>query len=144
MKLTPKIEADGLRAYEQVCAFEALVRRRIPWIYAGFFVVSLAFGVALLQMGHARAGAALLSGSVCFAVWTWLDWRKQQARYAVNLRMLAELEAMYGDQLPWIQVEKHFAELDRIKAEMEAEKIAAALKQVRREMAEGEGNFRQD
>jgi hypothetical protein len=49
-------------------------------------------------------------------------------RYTKNLRLLAEQEKVYGDQLPWVQVEKHLAALDRLKRELEQEKIAMALK----------------
>jgi hypothetical protein len=35
--------------------------------------------------------------------------------------LLATLESEYGDDLPWIQVEKHFAELEKLKREMAAE-----------------------
>ena len=47
------------------------------------------------------------------------QWRQLQARYGRNLRLLAQLKAgAWGRRLPWIQVEKHFAELEKLKREM--------------------------
>jgi len=44
MKLTPEMETKGLKAYEQVRAFEALQRRGLPWIYAGFTGIMVVLG----------------------------------------------------------------------------------------------------
>jgi hypothetical protein len=121
MKLTPEIETQGMRAYEQVCAFEALQRRGLPHIYAGFAGLLVASGLVAFRKGYPSVAAGLLAGAVLFGIWTWLDWHRQKARYAKNLKLVAELEEAYGDQLPWIQVENHFAELERLQREMEEE-----------------------
>jgi hypothetical protein len=44
-----------------------------------------------------------------------------RASYAANLKLLAELDAAYGDQLPWRQVEKHLAELEQLKRDLAEE-----------------------
>ena len=46
------------------------------------------------------------------------QWKQLAARHARNLRLLAELKAEYGEQLPWVQVEKHFAALEELKREI--------------------------
>lgn len=134
-------EEEGLKAYEQVRAFEA-VRRRLPWIYSIFYLLVVIVGLALLQAHRESLALALGTGMICLAVWSWLDWRKQKARYARNLALLATLEEAYGDALPWMQVENHFRELDRLKEELAREKIGEALRDVRQDWEDRSGEGR--
>jgi hypothetical protein len=130
MKLTPELETKGLKAYEQVRAFEALQRRGLPWIYGGFVVVLVVLGAVTLGLSVPRLAAAFGICAVWFALWSGLNWRKQKARYGENLRRVGEMEALYGNQLPWVQVEAHFAALEKLKGELARERIGAALKEV--------------
>lgn len=122
MKLTPEIEARGLKAYEQVCAFEALRRRKLPWIYAGFTLILLASGVAMLDFKELKLAEVFLISAFFFGLGSGLSWRKLLARYAANAKLVEELETTYGDELPWIKVEKHFAELAKLQRELAMEK----------------------
>jgi len=124
MKLTPEIEAKGLKAYEQVCAFEALRRRKLPWIYTGFSLLLAALGVLMLRHDQLKLAEAFLLGAVLFAWGSGWSWRKLMARYAVNVQVVNELEKTYGDQLQWVKVEKHFAALAKLQRELAMEKRA--------------------
>jgi hypothetical protein len=46
------------------------------------------------------------------------QWKQLAARHANNLRLLANLKAEYGEELPWVQVENHFAQLEKLKREI--------------------------
>jgi hypothetical protein len=59
--------------------------------------------------------------ALVFSLGLWGNWIRLRARYAENLRLLTELEDTYGDQLPWVQMERHFAALDELKRELAEE-----------------------
>jgi hypothetical protein len=120
--MIPQAESDaGLLAYEQTLAFAALRRKRLPWIYALFTLALAAAG------GAALAGHVLILTLVCwgcalffalFAIW---NWRRLQALDVRNRALLTELHAKYGDDLPWLEVERQMAELEKLKVEISAE-----------------------
>ena len=122
MKLEPKIEAEGLKAYEQAGAFERLRQWRLPLAYGVFPLVPALCGFGLLAAGHAGMATAHFLVAVLFAGGAWLHWRRLQAKYAKNLHLLAEMEKTYGDRLPWIQVENHFAALERLERDLAEER----------------------
>jgi hypothetical protein len=122
MKAPPKIEAEGLRAYDQVCAFERLRRRRLPVIYCGITLLIVICGFALMIIDRPVWALICLMLAIFFSGVSWLNWRKLTRGYAKNLEFLAELESAYGDELPWIAVEKHFAALEQLKSNLEEEK----------------------
>jgi hypothetical protein len=134
MKLTPQAESEGLRAYEQVRAFENLRSWRLPLSYLLFSLIPMATGIGLLKMGHTTMGEWHLAGALLFMAGSCFHWHWLLKRYARNLQLLAAQERLYGDQLPWVQVEKHLAALDRLKRDLEREKIAEALKGVKETM----------
>ncbi len=115
----------GLKAYEQVRAFERLRTWRLPVTYAAAPLVPAVFGVALLRVGHPGWFAVGAGVAVFVAVRVWLEWKRLHRLYAENLTLLAKLEAAYGDALPWVQVENHFAALGEIQREI-AEKRGQA------------------
>jgi hypothetical protein len=112
MALTPEIEARGMKAYEQARAFERLRSWRLPLSYAVFALVPALIGAAMWSVGHATMAGFNFLAAVVLAWMGRFQWKQLHARHERNLRLLAELKAEYGDQLPWIQVEKHFAELE--------------------------------
>ena len=121
MKAPPKIEAEGLRAYDQVCAFERLRRRRLPVIYCTITLLILICGFALMSIDYPVWASTCLVLAIFFSGMAWFSWRKLTQRYEKNLGFLAELESTYGDDLPWIEVEKHFAALEQLKSNLEEE-----------------------
>jgi hypothetical protein len=134
MKLTPQAESEGLRAYEQVRAFERLRSWRLPLSYLLFSLIPMVTGIGVLKMGHTTLGELHLATALFFMTGSCFHWHWLLKRYAKNLGLLAEQERLYGDQLPWVQVEKHFAALDRLKSELDREKIGEALKSVKEAM----------
>lgn len=125
MKLPPQIEQEGLIAYEQVGAFEDLQRRRLPAIYGGLTLLFVICGGAML-LANLPAGALLCLGiAILFPLWAGFEWWRLRLRYQENRRRLAELESQYGDQLPWLQVERHFAALEQLRADLAEEKRKA-------------------
>lgn len=123
MKPGAEIVEQGLRAYEQAGAFERLRgRRALLFLYglppAGLILLGWVAG----DLGH----AALAEGCVAAAIFTLLftvwNWRRLRARHAQNLALLARLEKEHGDDLPWLEVERHLAALDRLVADLEQEK----------------------
>jgi hypothetical protein len=46
------------------------------------------------------------------------NWRWLKARDVRNRALLADLQAKYGDDLPWLQVERQLAEIEKLKTEM--------------------------
>ncbi len=94
----------------------------MPLGYALFPLVRVLCGAGLFKTGHAGMAAAHFLAGVLFAWGAWFHWKTLQAKYAKNLELLAGLERTYGDQLPWIQVENHFAALERLERELAEEK----------------------
>jgi protein-S-isoprenylcysteine O-methyltransferase Ste14 len=119
---------DGLRAYEQVLAFAALRKKRLRLIYVLFTLVLAGMGVAALIIScyrdAARAnvdalmGVAFLIIAAAFALFAIWNWRRLQALDVRNRALLARLHAQYGDDLPWLQVERQMDEIRKIEAEL--------------------------
>jgi hypothetical protein len=124
MKLTPQAEMEGLRVYEQVRAFERVRSWRLPLCYLIFAMIPMATGAGLLKMDYPVLGELHLATAFFFMAGSGVHWHWLLKRYAKNLQFLAEQEKVYGDQLPWVQVEKHFAALDRLQRDLEREKMA--------------------
>jgi ABC-type bacteriocin/lantibiotic exporter with double-glycine peptidase domain len=122
MKAPPQVEAEGLRIYDKACAFERLRRRRLPAIYCGVTLLIVMSGFALMFINRPLWALLCLVLAVFFSGMAWLNWRKLMRGYAKNLEILTELENTYGEDLPWIQVEKHLAALEQLKSNLEEEK----------------------
>ena len=125
MKPSPEIEVKGLKAYEQAGAFERLRTWRLPLSYIVFVLIPLVNGIVLLKHGHAAMAWRNLGCALLFSFFTWWHWLRLKMRYAQNLQLLAELERLYGDQLSWVKMEKHFAELEELQRELEEERREA-------------------
>jgi ABC-type bacteriocin/lantibiotic exporter with double-glycine peptidase domain len=125
MKPTLASETAGLRAYEQVNAFVALQRRSLPLIYCGLTLLLVLCGAMMLAFDHPWLALVLLVLAVVFPLWTWLRWRALRERHVKNLLLLEQLQARYGDGLPWLQVERHLAALAELEGELAREKRAS-------------------
>jgi hypothetical protein len=127
MILPPEIETEGWLAYEQARAFENLRRKRVPEIYAGIFVVVIV-ATLLTALTHPKSvlAAGGFGAAAIYAVVGWLKWSSLRVRHASNLRRLAELEAKYGMNLPWLEVERHLAALAELRGELNREKDGKA------------------
>ncbi len=121
MSLSPETEARGLKAYEQVRAFERLRTWRLPLSYTFFILLPTVIGVAAWVEGHPVMASVNTVAAVFLIVVSWLHWQRLKMRYRSNVELLAELKRIHGDQLPWIQVEKHFAALEKLKSELAEE-----------------------
>jgi len=118
MKPTAEVEARGMKAYEQARAFERLRTWRLPLSFAVFALIPALSGAWMWTLGHTTMAWLNFIAAVLLAWMGRFQWKQLKARYARNLRLLAELKAEYGDELTWIQVEKHFAELEKLKREL--------------------------
>jgi hypothetical protein len=118
MALRPEDEAVGLKAYEQARAFERLRTWRLPVSFITCAVVPAVSGVWMWALGHLVLTGLNFAIAVFLAWIGWFQWRRLRTRYARNVWLLAQMKAEYGDALPWIQVENHFAELEKLKREM--------------------------
>ena len=121
MKLPPDVEREGLKAYEQAAAFERLRGWRLGLSYAVFTLIPLLNGVLMWKMGHATMAVLNVLAALFFVAGCWFHWRGLRVRYAKNLALLAELEGVYGDKLPWIEVERHFAAVEELRRELARE-----------------------
>ena len=98
--------------------FERLRTWRLQASYVIFVSVPFLSASVALAMGHETLGGVQYGAAALFAVIAWLQWRHLKERYAKNCEVVAELERIYGDDLPWVKVDKHFAELEKLKREM--------------------------
>jgi hypothetical protein len=62
-------------------------------------------------------GAACLVVALLFALYAGWNWRRLLALDEANRALLARLQGQYGDDLPWLEVERQMAEIRRIEAE---------------------------
>ena len=116
--MIPDAESDaGTLAYEQVQAFASLRRKRIGLIYVLFPVVLVVMGVAAWLDGAISLGLTCLGGALLSAFFATWNWRRLLAQDERNRARLARLQAQYGDDLPWLQVERQLAEIRRIQEE---------------------------
>lgn len=109
---------EGLRAYEQVQAFAALRRKKLPVIYVLFTLVLAAAGLASVMGGVMVPGTVCFGSAILFAIFAVWNWRRLGALDVRNRVLLARLHARHGDDLPWLEVERHLAELEKLKAEL--------------------------
>jgi len=120
MTLTPEIEAKGLKAYEQARAFERLRAWRLPLSYVIFQVIPLLSGVMAWQVGRT------LMGAMNFAAAADLPWFRgctgvAAGRYGITRSCCRDGEDLWG-AVAWVQVEKHFAELEKLERELAEER----------------------
>jgi hypothetical protein len=121
-KPTPEIEAQGLRAYEQTLAFERLRTWRLPLVYGGAAVAPLFLGYSAWHSGDEGIAAMGVGVSAFILFLVVMQWRRLLRQYAENRALLEKLESAYGDALPWVQVERHFAALEELKREIAEER----------------------
>ena len=121
MNLTPEDEARGLKAYEQVRAFERLRSWRLPVSFIVCGVVPLLTAVWMFALGHTTLAALNLAIGIFLGWIGWFQWKRLLARHARNQRLLAQMQTEHGDALPWVKVENHFAELEKLKRELAEE-----------------------
>jgi hypothetical protein len=122
MALTPEIEARGMKAYEQARAFERLRSWRLPLTFIVFALAPALSGAWMWATGHAILAWLNFAAAILLSWLGRFQWKQLRARHARNLRLLGELRAEYGDQLPWVQVENHFAALEQLRRELAEEK----------------------
>src|SRR5450631_3290122 len=118
MNLTPETEARGMKAYEQVLAFERLRSWRLPATFTIFPLLGFLAGALLWATQHTTLAWLDFIVAAFLAWMARFQWKQLVARHARNMRLLAELKAEYGEQLPWVQVENHFAALEVLKREI--------------------------
>ncbi len=118
MALTPQDEARGMKAYEQARAFERLRSWRLPVTFIVFALIPAGSGAVVWTMGYTVLAGLNFGAAVLLAWMGRFQWKQLSARYSRNKRLLSELKAEHGDRLPWIEVENHFAELERLKREI--------------------------
>ena len=118
MALNSDDEARGMKAYEQARAFERLRSWRLPLMYTVFALIPALSGAWMWVLNHTILAGLNFLAAVLLAWLGRFQWKQLRARHARNLRLLAELKAEYGDELPWIQMENHFAELEKFKREI--------------------------
>ena len=122
MNLTPEDEARGLKAYEQVQAFERLRSWRLPLSVIVCALVPAVSGGWMLVLGDHPILTTLNFTIALFLAWIgWFQWKRLLARHARNLRLLAQMKTEHGDALPWVKVENHLAELEKLKRELAEE-----------------------
>jgi hypothetical protein len=117
MNLTPEIEEKGMRAYERVQAFARVRTWRLPLSYVFFALFPALTGVAFWVKECPGLATMNFLAAILFVVVGWLHWKRLVARNALDVEFLAELKRVHGAALPWVEVENHFAELERLKVE---------------------------
>ncbi len=122
MKPSPEIEAQGLKAYEQARAYERVRSWRLPLVFTFFPLLALVMCLWLWRLGDFGMAWANFGIAFFLAGLSRFQWKQLAARHARNLRLLAQLKDQYGDELSWVQVEKHFAELEELKRELARER----------------------
>jgi hypothetical protein len=110
----------GLRAYEQTLAFASLRRKRLPLVYVLFPILLTVAGISSCYGGVWNLGVICILSAVLFSIFAVWNWRRLRALDVRNRELLADLRAKYGDDLPWLQVERQLAAIEAFKAELAA------------------------
>jgi signal transduction histidine kinase len=118
MALNPEDEARGMKAYEQARAFERLRTWRLQLTFIVFALIPALCGAWMWATGYSLLAWLNFFAAVLLSWMGRFQWKQLVARHGRNLRLLAELKAEHGAALPWVQVENHFAELEKIKREL--------------------------
>ncbi len=121
MKPSPDVEANGLRAYEQVRAFERLRTWRLPVTLALFPTLAAATTIALACTGHGQFAVGDAAVTTLLAWLAMHQWTHLRRRHDANVKLLRALEAEFGDALPWVQMEQHFAKLADLREDLARE-----------------------
>jgi len=117
--MIPPAEIDtGMLAYEQVQAFASLRRKKLAVIYVLFPLVFVVMAVAAFVDAMPIAALVCLASAIFSALFTIWNWRRLRALDVRNRALLARLQAQYGDELPWLQVERQLAEIEKIRVEV--------------------------
>ncbi len=116
--LPPEVEASGLRAYEQARAFEELERRRLPLIYGGLTTLILIGGMVMWRLHAPGFAETTFLMAIIFSVITIIHWRELKRLHRQNLLLLKELEEKYGENVPWLEVERHLAAVEKLQREL--------------------------
>jgi hypothetical protein len=114
---TAEMEA-GMLAYEQVQAFASLRRKKLAVIYVLFPLVLVVMAVAAFADAMPIAALVCLASAIFSALFTIWNWRRLRALDLRNRALLARLQSQYGDELPWLQVERQLAEIEKIRIEV--------------------------
>jgi hypothetical protein len=115
--ITDAERESGLLAYEQTLAFAALRRKRLPLIYVLFPIVLILVGAGSWMAGSLLLAAVCWASAIFFAIFAAWNWRRLHALDVRNRTLLARLHAQYGDDLPWLEVERQQREIRKIEAE---------------------------
>jgi len=121
LKPSPEVAEEGLRAYERTLAFAQIRKWRLPVMYGVCLVVPVLMGLGLWQEHYTALAYANFAATILVGYGEWLHWQRLLENHAKDAALLAELAKTYGDELLWVQVEKHFAELEKLKGEAENE-----------------------
>jgi hypothetical protein len=115
--ITQEETEAGLRAYEQALAFASLCRKRLPVVYVLFSLLLTIAGIGSCYGGVVDLGVLGFLSAGFFSIFAVWNWRRLRALDVSNRALLADLHAKYGDDLPWLQVERQLAEIRKIQAE---------------------------
>jgi hypothetical protein len=116
--LTPQDETAGMLAYEQAQAFASVRSHgRLLAAHLGFLLALIALCGAAWRWGNGEIFLFCVMGSLLFMGAALEHRRRLVARHARNLQLLAELEARYGEDLPWLRVERHLAAMAALETE---------------------------
>jgi hypothetical protein len=120
--LPPELEREGWLAYEQARAFESLRRRRLPVVYAGLTALLIVMGLVACKVERPVLGTVFLAVAILFPIVAWNTARFFRFRHDENLQRLAALKARYGENLPWLEVERHMAAVAELQNELARQK----------------------
>jgi hypothetical protein len=126
--MIPQTESEaGLLAYEQTLAFAALRRKRLPLVYVLFPILLALMGAVAWTAGVFPLAGVCWASAILFTLFAAWNWRRLRALDLRNRALLTRLHAQYGDNLPWLEVERQQRELQKIEAELSAKKCSGGL-----------------
>jgi hypothetical protein len=107
----------GQAAYDRIAAFAGLRRRRMELIYALFPVLLVLAGSIAWVHSQKTIAVICAASAVADAIFAGWNWRRLRLDDKRNRALLARMQVQHGDTLPWLQAERHMAEIRRIQAE---------------------------
>jgi len=119
MSLSPEEICAAEKLHAFVRSYENHIRPSQRSFWLGLpFVLGVGFYLSITASTHEKGFVAFLIMLICMTVAGPVRFSQLKQRYQRDRALLEILERDHGDELPWVEVEKHLAEVSALEQEL--------------------------